>query len=145
MALSFYAANKVPLVARIVPTELKDTSVSEAPGTKLSYFGYELEVPWNDFDEIQTQLHPKDKPEKFKVDLHFRSGLRLVFSAAPPRLWTDSSDTDIKGAALALHQPSGMRQRAQTTILSRPSTTSRRIGCTIGQCRRKFTITSNLS
>ena len=64
VALSFYAARKVPPVARVVPTDLKDTSVSEAPGTKLSYFGYEFEVPWSDLDESQTKLYPAESLRK---------------------------------------------------------------------------------
>lgn len=98
VALSFYAARKAPAVARIVPAELKDTSVSQAPGTKLSYFGYEFEVPWNDLDETQTTLYPKDKPEKTRVDLHFRSGLRLWVTAIPPRSWVKELATDFKVA-----------------------------------------------
>lgn len=94
VALSFYAAEKAPPVARIVPTELKDKSVSEAPGTKLSYFGYEFEVPWNDLDETQTKLYPKDKPGKNKVILFFRSGLRLLLSAAPPGVWSKELSTE---------------------------------------------------
>ncbi len=71
-ALSYYAARKAPAVARIVPTELKDQTVSQAPGSRLSYFGYEFEVPWNDIDETQTKFYPKDKPTR--VVLVFRSG-----------------------------------------------------------------------
>ena len=96
VALSFYAARKVPPVARIVPTDLKDTSVSEAPGTKLSYFGYEFEVPWTDLDETQTKLYPTDKTEKTRVDLHFRSGLRLWVTAIPPREWANLLVTEFK-------------------------------------------------
>jgi hypothetical protein len=96
VALSFYAAKKVPAVARIVPTDLKDKSVSAAPGTKLSYFGYEFEVPWSDLDENQTTLYPKDKAEKFRVDLRFYSGLRLLVSAIPPRTWAKELSTDFK-------------------------------------------------
>ncbi|MGA8540448.1 MAG: hypothetical protein WB566_13170 [Terriglobales bacterium] len=92
---SFYTAKKAPF-ARIVPTALKDESVSEAPGTKLSYFGYELEVPWTDLDGNQTKLYPKDKPDKFRVDLHFRSGLRLLVSAIPPREWANTLVTEFK-------------------------------------------------
>ena len=102
VALSFYAVKKVPPVARIVPTELNDKSVSEAPGTKLSYLGYEFEVPWSDLDETQTKLYPKDKPEKFIADLHFHSGLRLVVSAGPPRMWANDTADVGKGAVLAV-------------------------------------------
>jgi hypothetical protein len=95
VAASFYAGKKAPAVARIVPTDLKDKSVSEVPGTKVSYFGYEFEIPWTDLDETQTTLYPKDKPEKTKVDLHFRSGLRLVVSAHAPREWVNELPTEL--------------------------------------------------
>ncbi|MGD0761493.1 MAG: hypothetical protein ABR921_21555 [Candidatus Sulfotelmatobacter sp.] len=89
VALSFYEARKVPSVARIIPTELKDISVSQAPGMKLSYLGYELEIPWTDLDEARTTLYPKDKPEKTRVVLTFRSGLRLMVTAVPAREFAD--------------------------------------------------------
>jgi hypothetical protein len=85
VALSFYEARKVLPVARVVPTELKDHSVSQAPGTKLSYVGYQFEVPWGDLDETKTTPYPKDKAEKTRVVLSFRSGLRLVVTAFPAR------------------------------------------------------------
>jgi hypothetical protein len=94
VALSFYAAQKAPAVASIVPVDLKDKSISKAPGQKLSYFGYEFEVPWSDLDETHTKLYPQDKSEKTKVDLRFRSGLRLVVSGIPPREWAKDLPTD---------------------------------------------------
>ena len=94
VALSFYAARKVPPVARVVPMDLKDTSVSQAPGTKLSYFGYEFEVPWNDLDEAQTKLYPLNNPVKSAALLTFRSGLRVKVSAIPAHEWAGSSDPD---------------------------------------------------
>jgi hypothetical protein len=97
VALSFYAARKVPPVARIVPTELKDKSVSQAPGIKLSYFGYEFEIPWNDLDVTQTKLYPKDKPEKTRGDFYFHSGLRLVVKALPAHIWLNDSDRGTQG------------------------------------------------
>jgi hypothetical protein len=66
---------------------LFDKSIAEAPGTKLSYFGYEFEVPWSDLDETQTKLYPKEKSEKNRVDLRFRSGLRLFVTAVPAKSW----------------------------------------------------------
>src|SRR5208282_379347 len=89
VALSFYAAKKAPALASVIPTDLKDKSVSQAAGTKLSYFGYEFEVPWSDLDESQIKLYPKDKPGKTKADLRFHSGLRLVFSVHSPREWVN--------------------------------------------------------
>jgi hypothetical protein len=81
VALSYYGATKAPAVTRVIPTELKDQTVSQAPGSRLSYLGYQFELPWNDLDE--TQLYPKDKPTR--VVLVFRSGLRLTITALPPR------------------------------------------------------------
>jgi hypothetical protein len=96
IALSFYAARTALPVARIVPTELKDNSVSQAPGKHLSYFGYDFEVPWNDLDEPQTRLYPKGKPEKTRAVLAFRSGLRLMVTAVPPREFANFCATDFK-------------------------------------------------
>ena len=96
VALSFYAARKAPPVARVVPADLKDKSVSETPGKKLSYFGYEFEVPWSDLDETQTKLYPKDRPNKTRVDLGFRSGLRVLVTTIPPRSWATELSTDFK-------------------------------------------------
>ncbi len=102
VALSFYAARKALPVARIVPTELKDKSVSDAPGAKLSYFGYEFEIPWDDLDATQTKLYPENKPEKIRVDLHFRSGLRLWVTALPAHEWINDPDGAIRGAVIAV-------------------------------------------
>jgi hypothetical protein len=96
VALSFYAAKKAPAVARVIPTTLKDKSVSGAPGTKLSYFGYEFEVPWSDLDETQTKLYPKDTPIKNRVDLHFSSGLRLAVTAVAPREFVNGLPENFK-------------------------------------------------
>ncbi|MGA9510912.1 MAG: hypothetical protein WBV55_19985 [Candidatus Sulfotelmatobacter sp.] len=87
VALSFYTVRKARPVVRIIPIDLKDKSVSDAPGKQLSYFGYEFEVPWSDLDETQTKLYPINSSEKNGVDLRFRSGLRLEMKAVPPREW----------------------------------------------------------
>jgi len=94
IALSFYAARKALPVARVVPADLKDQSVSQAPGMRLSYVGHNYEVPWNDLDESKTALYPKDKPEKTRVVLSFRSGLRLMVSTIPPREFANELATD---------------------------------------------------
>jgi hypothetical protein len=52
---------------------------------KLSYFGYEFEVPWSDLDQAKTAFYPKDRAEKNRVVLAFCSGLRLMVTAVPPR------------------------------------------------------------
>ena len=107
VALSFYAAKKAPAVASVVPTDLKDKSISKAPGQKLSYVGYEFEVPWSDLDETQTRLHPKDNPDKTKVELRFRSGLRLVIRTIPPGEWAKVLPTTFKVSAQDLESVFG--------------------------------------
>lgn len=88
IALSFYAARKALPIARVVPTELPDRSISQATGVRLSYVGYEFDIPWDDLDESKTQLYPKDKPVKTRAVLAFRSGLRLIVTALPSQEWT---------------------------------------------------------
>jgi hypothetical protein len=99
VALSFYAAKKAPAVASVVPVDLKNKSISAAPGRTLSYFGYEFEVPWSDLEENKIALYPKDKTEKTKADLRFRSGLRLIVRAAHPREWVNDLPKDISVSA----------------------------------------------
>jgi len=77
-----YFARTAPAVARVVPADLKDLSVSQAPGMRLSYLGYEFEVPWSDLDESQTQVLD-DEPHGKAAELCFRSGLRLFLFASP--------------------------------------------------------------
>src|SRR5690349_11883015 len=40
-----YLTRKAPAV-RLAPAQLTDLSISRSSGRKLSYFGYEFEVPW---------------------------------------------------------------------------------------------------
>lgn len=89
IALSVYAARKAPAVARVVPTDLKDASISQAPGTKLSYLGYEFEVPWTDLDVSKTKFYPLDSPTKYGVVLAFHSGRRMYMSVAPGHSFAD--------------------------------------------------------
>jgi hypothetical protein len=63
-------ARKVPAV-KIATRELPDYSVSDAPGMKLSYFGYEFEVPWN--------ASFKERRGKALVQLKFQSGQDVLF------------------------------------------------------------------
>jgi hypothetical protein len=104
IALSFYGSSKAIPITRVVPTDLKDSSIASASGTKLSYLGYEFEVPWNDLDGSQTVLIPKDKPDKNRVILNFRSGLRLMATKCPPREMADEmmrQDVKMTSAAFA--------------------------------------------
>lgn len=72
----FFAARwevrKLPGV-KVTPQPLVDYSVSDAPGTVLSYFGYEFEVPWN------TGYKQKAFGKGGLVQLWFESGQSLTF------------------------------------------------------------------
>jgi len=82
-AIVLYFARTAPAVARVVPTELKDLSTSPAPGTKLSYFGYDFEVPWSDLDQSQTRLFPEKEHHMQMVWVGFHSGLKLFVVITP--------------------------------------------------------------
>jgi hypothetical protein len=64
-----WEARKIPGV-RVAPQPLSDYSVSDAPGTVLSYFGYEFEVPW--------KASFKEKVGKGLVQLKFQSGQDVI-------------------------------------------------------------------
>lgn len=66
------------------PVPLRDLSISSTPHTKISYFGYEFELPWDDVD---------DQKSKTAGPIHvtaFRSGNALWFSHFPPRDFVNS-------------------------------------------------------
>lgn len=96
VALSFYSSRKAVPVTRVLPTDLTDTSISKAAGTKLSLGGYDFEVPWDDLDGSKTELFPKDKPQKTMARFRFRSGLDLAAFAAPPHSFYDQFTKEIK-------------------------------------------------
>jgi hypothetical protein len=106
-ALSYYSVKKAPPIVSVVPTDLKDLSISQAPGMKFSYVGYEFEVPWTDLDESQTKLYPNDNTEKTRVDLHFRSGLRLLVTDLPSRGMVDGLPKEFKVSPQALEMVFG--------------------------------------
>ncbi len=89
VALSFYASNKAPAITSIIPSDLKDQSISRASGIGLAYLGHGFESPWADLNESQTELFPKNRPDKSMARLHFRSGLQIVLIAGPPRAFAD--------------------------------------------------------
>ncbi|HWX54337.1 MAG TPA: hypothetical protein VN176_07065 [Verrucomicrobiae bacterium] len=66
-------------IVRQIPRPLPDLSVSSAPGTKLSYFGYEFEVPWDDIDAKSINV------KRTRLVVYSRGGNGLVFSSAQPK------------------------------------------------------------
>lgn len=95
VALSFYASQKALAITRVDPINLKDQSVSHASGTGLNYLGHGFESPWADLDESQTELFPKNRPDKSMARLHFRSGLQIVLIAGRPQAFADQFTKDI--------------------------------------------------
>jgi hypothetical protein len=73
-----YIAWKAPIVKK-APVELTDLSISQVPGRKLSYLGYEFEIPWGDVDEDKTK-----QVGEMQV-IAFRSGNSMLFSKIPPK------------------------------------------------------------
>ena len=72
-------------------TPLLDSSISAAPGVKLSYFGYEFEVPWNDIDQEKTKIIAANK-----AIVVFRSGNVISFWSGPPNGLISSLTADNK-------------------------------------------------
>src|SRR5579863_9494279 len=77
-------ARKMPVVKKL-PVELPDSSISHAPGRKLSYFGYEFEVPWDDIDETKTRIIGGNK-----AIVAFRSGNVLSVWSGSPHEFVDT-------------------------------------------------------
>jgi hypothetical protein len=100
VALSFDAARKASPVARVVPTDLDDLSVSPVHGTKVSYVGYEFKIPWTDLDESQTRLFPKDNPAM--AVLVFRSGLHMIVMTSLANTFPNGFAREWKGSPQAL-------------------------------------------
>ena len=61
------------------PVALPDTSISSIPHKKISYFGYEVELPWDDVDE------EKGKTIGTVHVTSFLSGNEFLFSTFPPK------------------------------------------------------------
>jgi hypothetical protein len=73
-----YQCRRIPDIAK-TPGALTDLSVSDVPHRRVSYFGYEFELPWDDIDEQR---------DKTVGQIHvsaFRSGNAFWFSTFPPK------------------------------------------------------------
>jgi hypothetical protein len=71
------AARKLPFLNR-TPVALTDLSISQALGKKLSYFGYEFEIPWTDIDNEKIRVVGGNK-----LIVPFRSGNAFMMWSAP--------------------------------------------------------------
>src|SRR5439155_1410472 len=101
-----YLTRKTPAVS-MAPAQLADFSISRWPGRKLSYFGYEFEVPWNDVDEAKSGLIPVSN----KAMIVFQFGRPANPSGeVSVRLFSDSSSFNFifiqkAGAPALISQP----------------------------------------
>jgi hypothetical protein len=77
-----YVAWKAPVV-KTAPTELADVSISMASGQKLTYGGYQFEVPWDVDAEKTKQI------KETSVVIVFQSGNALWFSRMPAKEFVD--------------------------------------------------------
>jgi hypothetical protein len=62
---------KVPVV-KSVPVDLKDLSISQAKGERLSFMGSEFEVPWDDVEQEKTRVVGN------WLTVYFRSGKSII-------------------------------------------------------------------
>lgn len=92
-----YSCRKLPEAAQ-VPVPLSDLSISNLAHRKVSYFGYEFELPWDDVDE------QKDKTVGTIHISYARSGNAFWFATFPPKNFVN---TIMETAKL---DPQGFRQ-----------------------------------
>jgi hypothetical protein len=81
---------QIPFLKR-TPIELTDLSVSQTPGMKLAYFGYDFEIPWTDIDNEKTKIVGGNK-----AIIAFHSGNALMVWSAPPHEFMNSLLEDMK-------------------------------------------------
>ncbi|HEV2195414.1 MAG TPA: hypothetical protein VGR55_07510 [Candidatus Acidoferrum sp.] len=80
----YYITRKAPVVS-MAPAQLTDLSISRSPGKKLSYFGYEFEVPWSDMDNSKSKMIGDNKEL-----IAFQSGNTLSVWHGSPRAFVNS-------------------------------------------------------
>lgn len=68
------------------PVALPDLAISNASGRKLSYFGWEFEVPWGDLDPAKSELIGRP-PRQWQL-IYFRSGRAIIFIRHPADHWS---------------------------------------------------------
>jgi len=63
--------------------DLRDVSISQAKGERLSFMGAEFEVPWGDIDQEKTRVVNN------WVSIYFRSGNSIVLCVTPAKGFID--------------------------------------------------------
>jgi hypothetical protein len=83
------------------PVALPDLSVSNIPHKKVSYSGYELELPWDDIDEQRNRTIGKIHVS------YFQSGNIFWFSSFPPKTFVNELTKSAKLDPQTLRQVFG--------------------------------------
>jgi hypothetical protein len=94
----------------MAPVQLADLSISRTPGGKLSYFGYEFEVPWADLDEANSKMIGDDTSM-----IAFQSGNSLSVWHGSPRAFVNAvlsndkiDQSTLRPASLLLEQANSL-------------------------------------
>lgn len=87
---TYYSYRNIPIVS-MTPVELTDHSVAPGEGSKLSCFGYEFEVPWQDVDTPNIQ-------RKAMVLIPFRSGLDILVGHGSTHALVDTAMSETKNS-----------------------------------------------
>ena len=80
-----WLARKSPFVNN-TPATLPDATISNEPGRKLSYLGYEFEAPWQDLDEGKSKII-RNLPVAV---IAFHAHNSILLSVVPPRDFVDT-------------------------------------------------------
>ena len=136
VVMSINTARKPPRNARLVPVDLQDLTISQTPGKKLSYFGYEFEIPWNDLDETKAEVHGG------MVVLSFRSGLKMIVGASPAKLWVNGLASSWHVSHARLQASFGAETMRSDYNFLQMLHASRPNRCTSGRYHRPSTIES---
>jgi hypothetical protein len=78
-----YTAKQVPIV-RKVPVRLTDSALTQSPGRKVGFCGYDFDVPWSDLNDSKTKSSPT------KRVMYFDSGLIVAVTCSPPRTFVNT-------------------------------------------------------
>jgi hypothetical protein len=78
LALEAWNIGRKMPIAKSVPIDLEDLSISQAPAERISFRRFELEIPRRDLDEDKTRVVGT------WAIVHFHSGITFILCASPP-------------------------------------------------------------
>ncbi len=117
---------QVPIV-KSIPVELRDLSVSKAPGQEISFMGVAFDVPWDDVDDKKSRIVGN------WAAIFFRSGSSIIVCVnkpkgfmsnmfrdkiASPELFTGLYGPDVRNSDYALKQAIFRTTPSDITLLT---------------------------